>query len=350
MDSLPNSQRALKARGPKQVEIHEECSLPVLEADEILVRVRCVGINPVDVKMLDMAPHVGATIGCEFAGDIVKVGTSVKNSQLKVGVAVFGCVCGNNPNRPDNGAFADYVAVAGGLVYLLPPHLSYQHGATLGAALPTVGMALYQKWHLAPPLPPSAIGTPENPEVNRYVLVYGGSTACGAMALQMIRKSGLVPALGAQEAFDYHSPSCGDDIRCYTADALAYVFDCITDISSMRICYAAMGRAGGKYMGLNPIPVRAHTRRDIKPDYILVYTMFGKEVSWPRPFARPARRKDRAFAESWYQATQTLVDTPGEIHPHPLEQGPDNLQGVIKGLDRMRKGDVSGVKLVYDLI
>ncbi|RYO88681.1 hypothetical protein DL762_003607 [Monosporascus cannonballus] len=345
--------------------------------------------------MLDMAPHIGATIGCEFAGDVVRVGPSVKNDQLKVGVAVFGCVCGNNPNRPDNGAFAEYVAVAGDLVYLLPSHLSYRQGATLGAALPTVGMAVYNLWRLplpykyhqreeakdagedraAPPIhirggrkgnltppPPSALGTPEKVRLGPYVLVYGGSTVCGAMALQMIRKSGLVPVctcsprnfamvktLGAQEAFDYHSPSCGDDIRRYTAETLAYALDCITDLSSMRACYSAIGLGGGKYMGLNPIPLRAHTRRDIRPDYILVYTMFGKEVRWPRPFARPARPKDRAFAESWFKGTQTLVDTPGEIRPHPLDQGSDSFHGIIKGLDRMRKGDISGVKLVHDL-
>lgn len=380
MDSLPATQRALKVRGPRNVELHDACPLPAFEDNEVLVRVRCVAINPVDAKVLDMATHVGGTPGCEFAGDIVRVGPLVKNNRLKVGAAVFGCVCGNNPDRPDNGAFAEFVAVSGDLVYLLPPHLSYQQGASLGVALPTAGMAVYYLWRLPLPYaaanciseenkealtsgsPPPAPGTRRKPEAGQYVLVYGGSTVCGAMALQLLRKSGLVPVctcsprnfalvkeLGAEEAFDYHSPSCGDDIRRYTSDSLAYALDCITDLASMRICYAAMGCAGGKYMGLNPLPLRAHTRRDIKPDYILVYTMFGKEVNWPRPFGRPARPKDRAFAESWYRGTQTLVDTPGEIRPHPMDQGSDGLRGVIGGLDRMRKGNVSGVKLVYEL-
>lgn len=450
MDPLPKTQRALKVRGPARVEVHEACPLPAMDDDEILVRVRCVAINPVDAKVLDMAPRVGATAGCEFAGDVVRVGPAVKNGQLKAGVAVFGCVWGNHPDRPDNGAFAEFVAVAGDLVYLLPPHLSYQQGASLGVALPTVGMAVYSLWRLRlpyeegaagpgpgrqgpgrqgprrspitlgcgetretsggadggademeeleavaapadrmegagrhvgvgtlgrltrrppPPSPPSPPPPRMEPPARdddaapgKYVLVYGGSTVCGAMALQMLRKSGLVPvctcsarnfalvkALGAEEAFDYHSPACGDDIRRYTADTLAYALDCITDLGSMRICYAAMGRAGGRYMGLDPVPLRAHTRRDIKPDYILVYTMFGREVTSPRPFGRPARPKDRAFAEGWYRGTQSLVDTPGEIHPHPLDPGSDGLHGVIKGLDRMRKGHVSGVKLVYEL-
>ncbi|KAE8383480.1 hypothetical protein BDV26DRAFT_251815 [Aspergillus bertholletiae] len=208
----------------------------------------------------------------------------------------------------------------------------------------------------------SSARAPAPPETSPYVLVYGGSTACGAIALQMIRKSGFIPVctcsphnfamvkeLGAEEAFDYHSPTCGDDIRRYTSDTLAYTFDCITDLGSMRICYTAMGRAGGQYMGLDPIPLRGHTRRNIKPDYVLIYTMFGKEVQSPRPFGRPARPKDRAFAEGWYRSTQVLVDTPGEVRPHPLDPSSDDLEGVVKGLDRMRKGDISGVKLVYEL-
>lgn len=393
MSSLPSTQRALKVRGLREVELTESCPLPTLENDEILVRVRCVAINPVDVKTLDMAPNVGATAGCEFAGDIVQLGPSVKNARLKEGAAVFGVIQGNHFDRPENGAWADFVAVAGDLVYLLPPHLSYQEGASIGAALPTVGMALYYSWDL--PLPYSTSqetsgrsngseahgmtgmapaanvenkpsrgavgGLSRTPVASQYVLVYGGSTTCGAMALQMLRISGLVPVctcsprnfgrakkLGAEEAFDYHSPTCGEDIRRYTGDSLAYAFDCITDLGSMRICYAAIGRNGGKYMGLDPVPLRAHTRRDIKPDYILVYTMFGKKVTAPRPFGRPARPKDRAFGESWYRRTQQLVDN-GRILPHPRDQGSGRLSGVIQGLDRMRKGDVSGVKLVYEL-
>ncbi|KAI0911301.1 enoyl reductase [Ustulina deusta] len=377
MEALPSSQRAFKVRGSGEAELVESCPLPDFEEDEVLVRVRCVAINPVDVKVLDMAPHVGATIGCEFAGDVVRRGRGVKNGRLRVGVAVFGCICGNNPNRPDNGAFAEYVAVAGDLVYLLPPHLSYQDGATLGAALPTVGMAVYKSWRLRLPYPASSadqagsqlqdVGNasaekPHAPSSGQHVLVYGGSTVSGAVAIQMLRKSGLIPvctcsprnfamvkALGAQEAFDYRSPSCGADIRRFTGDKLAYALDCIADLVSMRTCYAAIGRAGGRYMGLNPIQPRAHTRRDVKPDYILVYTMFGREVSWPRPFARPPRPKDRAFAEGWCQETQALVDMPAGIRPHPVDSGAEGWDGVMGGLDRMRKGDVSGIKLVYDL-
>lgn len=365
--SLPTTQRALKVHGPGDVRLQDDCSLPLLADDEILVRVRYVAINPVDAKVLDMGPIIGATLGCEFSGDVAKVGSSVANERLVVGAAVFGCVYGNHPGQPHNGAFAEFVAVAGDLVYLLPKHLSYQEAATIGVALPTVGMSIYYPWKLPMPAtdtnPSHPSSSPSTQQDAQYVLVYGGSTAMGAMALQLLRLSGLVPvctcsprnfpmvkALGAAEAFDYHEPTCGDDIRKYTAGTLAYALDCITDLSSMRLCYAALGSGGGRYMGLDPLPLRAHTRRDVKPDWTLVFTMFNKPLNVGRPFSRPARPRDRAWAKRWYEGTQPLIDTPGHIKPHPIELGSGGLQGVVQGLDRMRKGDVSGVKLVYPLM
>lgn len=358
-EPVPKTQRALKVCGPGDVRLQHGCPLPVLQDDEILVRVRCVAINPVDAKVLDMGPIIGATLGCEFSGDVAKVGSSVKNMHLVVGVAVFGCVYGNHPGQPDNGAFAEFVAVPGDLVYLLPSHLSYQEGATLGVSLPTVAMSTYYPWKFTFPHPPSPPSTRDNAQ---YVLVYGGSTTMGAAAIQLLRMSGLTPvctcspqnfamvkALGAAEAFDYHIPTCGDDIRKYTANTLAYALDCITNLDSMRICYAALGKGGGRYMGLDPLPLRAHTRRDVKPDWTVVFTMFNKPLNVGRPFSRPARPKDRAFAKRWYEGTQPLIDTPGQMKPHPLDVGSGGLQGVVQGLDRMRKGDLSGVKLVFPL-
>ena len=421
--ALPATQRALKVAGANKVAVQMACPLPTLQDDEVLVRVRCASINPVDAKMLDLAPHVGATAGCEFAGDVVTVGAGVRNPAMAVGVAVFGCVCGNHPERADNGAYADYVAVAGDLVYLLPSHLTYAEGASLGAAMPTVGMALYSTWPLhtpqtRPQTPPQSLRadgstttttttsstttnqtrlaaaveaadraaaatttttttnaglaagaaattatttTATAANYNHYVLVYGASTTCGALALQMLRYSGMVPvavcspsnfamvtARGADAAFDYHDPACADNIRRHTHSSLGYVLDCIGDVASMKICYAAIGAAGGRYMALNPFPLRAHSRRDVKPDYVLVYTIFGKEMKLPRPFGRPARPKDRAFAEAWYRSTQSLVDTPAAIIPHPIRHG-SGLADILPGLDCMRQASITGIKLVYQI-
>ena len=162
------------------------------------------------------------------------------------------------------------------------------------------------------------------------------------------RTSKLVKSLGAAEAFDYHSTSCGDDIRAYTQNSLEYALDCITDTSSMRICYAAIGSKGGKYVALDPFPIRAHTRRSVKPSWIITFTMFNKPIKWQKPFEREAKPKDREFAEKWFQIAQALLNE-GLITPHALEKRAGGLAGVIEGVDRVRRGLVSGVKLVYEI-
>ena len=162
------------------------------------------------------------------------------------------------------------------------------------------------------------------------------------------RSFGRVKALGAVEAFDYHSPSCGTNILEYTQDTLRYAFDCITETGSMKMCYMAIGSKGGQYVALDPFPIRGHTRRSIRPNWIIAFTVFNKPINWQRPFQRDARPRDRKFAESWYQLAQTLLDD-GIITAHAHEVRTGGLAGVIGGMDQVRKGLISGTKLVYEV-
>ena len=61
---------------------------------------------------------------------------------------------------------------------------------------------------------------------------------------------------GAVACFDYRSPTCGADIRDYTANNLAFVFDTVTDASTMRMCYEAIGSSGGRYVVLEATHMR----------------------------------------------------------------------------------------------
>jgi len=175
---LPATQRALKIEGPGKVALVETCPLPRMQNNDVLVRVACVSLNPADGKSADMSPSVGATSGCDFSGEVTGVGDAVSNG-LHIGDRVCGCVFGNNPFRLDNGAFAEYVAVPARLVFKIPEGMSFQSAATMGTGLATVGLALYNSLHL--PLPSSPAEKPA------MALVYGGGTATGALAIQMLR-------------------------------------------------------------------------------------------------------------------------------------------------------------------
>lgn len=62
---------------------------------------------------------------------------------------------------------------------LIPRHLSFEEAATLGVGITTVGQGLYQSLGL--PLPPLKVTEPTP------ILIYGGSTATGILALQYAR-------------------------------------------------------------------------------------------------------------------------------------------------------------------
>ncbi|CAG8895987.1 unnamed protein product [Penicillium egyptiacum] len=153
--------------------------------------------------------------------------------------------------------------------------VSMAEAACLGAGVVTAGMALQD---LGIPLTETALedlslrdeasgGSGSRKASTRpYILVYGGSTATGTMAIQLARlriryspittcspgHNALVQSYGAAKAFDYRSASCGVAIRAFTKGKLSLIFDYIASTDSMKICYAAMGARRGLYIALEP--------------------------------------------------------------------------------------------------
>lgn len=175
---LPKFHNALKVSEDGGVYLDSECPLPVLGPEDVLVKVAYVALNPVDGKSVEMSPTPGAVVGCDFAGEVV-VSSSLRED-LSVGTLVCGCVFGNNPLHTDNGAFAEYVAVPAQLAFRIPSGLSLQSAATLGLGLATVGLALFHGMILP--------GKPWSPVKEAVpVLVSGGGTATGLLAIQILK-------------------------------------------------------------------------------------------------------------------------------------------------------------------
>ena len=86
---------------------------------------------------------------------------------------------GNDAN-PENGAFARYVAVKGDIQMHIPDGVSFEAASTAGVGIGTVGYALYYALNLRWP-------DPESKEYGETVLIYGGSTATGSLAIQFAK-------------------------------------------------------------------------------------------------------------------------------------------------------------------
>lgn len=90
---------------------------------------------------------------------------------------------GNDANA-ENGAFARYIIAKGDLAMHVPESVTWEAAATVGVAIATVGFGLYKILGL--PLPDIETGQQEGGG-GAPILIYGGSTATGSVAIQFAK-------------------------------------------------------------------------------------------------------------------------------------------------------------------
>jgi NADPH2:quinone reductase len=155
--------------GPEVLKI-QECSIPELKADEVLIKVFAAGINRPDVfqRKGNYPPPPGAPQdipGLEVAGTIEKIGTEVKS--WKVGDKVCALLAG--------GGYADYAAVNARHCLPIPKGFSYVEAASLPETIYTVWHNVFQKGKL---------------QSGENFLVHGGSSGIGITAIQLAKGFG----------------------------------------------------------------------------------------------------------------------------------------------------------------
>lgn len=124
----------------------------------------------------------------------------------------------------------------------------------------------------------------------------------------------------------------------------------MTQADTTQLCYAAMGRAVGRYVSLEPfreaiIQTRALT---VERSWVMVLTIFGRKVALEGEYGLVARLEDRRFGAEAFAAVQSLLDR-GLIDTHPVKIMPGGWQGVVRGVDTIRSQALSGHKLVYSV-
>lgn len=174
---MASQMQAIKCTTPGNAEL-QTVPVPKPKDDYILVKTHAVALNPTDWKHIDFLSQKGHTVGCDYAGTVESIGSSVQKS-FKKGDRVAGFVHGVNSEEADDGAFAEYVVAKGDLQIKIPDNMSFEEASTLGVGICTVGQGLYQSLGL--PLPDSPAKVPI------WVLVYGGSTATGSLAIQFAK-------------------------------------------------------------------------------------------------------------------------------------------------------------------
>ncbi|KAJ5290069.1 uncharacterized protein N7443_010322 [Penicillium atrosanguineum] len=343
-----STQKAVIVTQPKTAGLVTDRAIPTLRDDYVLVKTVSVGLNPTDWKHVEYLSPPGVLLGCDFAGTVEAVGKNVKKPWKK-GDRICGFTHGGNAVQPEDGSFAEYIVVKGDVQMKIPDNMSFQEAATLGVGINTVGQGLYQSLKLALPTEPIKDATP--------ILIYGGSTATGSLAIQFAKLSGykvlttcsphnfdFVRSLGADVVFNYKDPQSPAEIRKQTNNNLKLVFDCISLGPSAEFCDKAISTEGGDYSALLPINIE---RANVNDRSTLAYTVVGEAFQFGQT-SMPAKPEDFAHAQKFNPIAQSLLAS-GKVKVHPPKVGKNGLQGVPEGLELLKADKVSGEKLVFNV-
>ena len=230
----------------------EEVERPVLQDNQVLVRVQASSVNAGDWHLMRGVPFLlrlmfGGlakpkikTLGSDVAGQVAAIGKDI--TQFQVGDEVFGDVseCGF-------GAFAEYVGVPEAALGLKPANATFE----IAAAVPGAALAALQALRDCGQLQPG-----------QKVLVNGASGGVGSFAVQMAKAFGAeVTGVCSTEKMEMvrfpggkTSPTQGaDHVIDYTQTDLSQIgqqYDLIIDAAAYRSVYDFLPvlKPGGTYV------------------------------------------------------------------------------------------------------
>ncbi|KAJ5740817.1 hypothetical protein N7493_000689 [Penicillium malachiteum] len=321
--------------------------VPKIGDNEILVQVTCVALNPTDFKHIDILSPRGAVIGCDFAGTVARVGANAPGNWA-VGDRVAGVTHGGL--YTDRGSFAEYVKTSGEFAWKIPSSLSDEEAATFGVSAVTAMLALNVRLGV-----PWIDGGEDEGRSKTPILIYSGASAAGLFAIQLAKLAGLtvvttassrshdlVKEYGADDVFDYQSPTAVEDIiRAYPN--IDRAMDCYSQGSSMEFCADVVRKSRGWVVTLLDPGKKDYD--GVKMDFLLAYTALGQEFQWLAPFGPKFGKvpSDVAALRRFYASLPVISKL---LQSPPLKEIEGGLESLSVGLNLLREGKVFGTKLV----
>lgn len=211
MRALPDVMMAIDPAEPggPEVLLPVERPVPRPAAGEVLIRVAAAGVNRPDVLQRQGAypppPGAPSIPGLEVAGEVVAVGEGIDPAQL--GQQVCALLAG--------GGYAEYALAPAGQCLPVPAALTLVEAAAIPETLFTVWTNLFERAYVAE---------------GDWVLVHGGTSGIGTMAIKLAKLFGLTiivtagsdgkcaraRAIGADHAINYRTRDFVEEVKAIT--------------------------------------------------------------------------------------------------------------------------------------
>ncbi|OHW92600.1 alcohol dehydrogenase-like domain-containing protein [Colletotrichum incanum] len=364
MAEIPETQTVLILHAAKQpYETAEGYQVPEIQDErEVLVKTEHIGLNPIDWKAPDFnfaIPTLPYISGRELVGRVVRRQQS-SQSRLRDGDRVL--VISTDYRDLRKAAYQQYVVTSDFNAARIPPNVSPRAGATLGvafvAAVLSLGVCMGVDFSSvlggpdllrllreipAESLPQdiraeclSGIRDHERAVAGDWVVIWGGSSTSANLAVQLARLAGLKvvtvvdklrhglrlsnhTVLRPDLLVDSHDPSRAIDIiRANVGKNLRFALDTSgRDSPTLK-----------HLIGLTGLP------KEQAPEAVAYHTVPIKVF-----------HEVPAVGEALVAWLERLLES-GLVSPPELLGVEEGFEGINRGLDRMRRGEIRGGRMV----
>ncbi|KAJ7167638.1 GroES-like protein [Mycena filopes] len=347
-----STQQAIVVETPKGPFVLRSRPVPSPGKSEILLKIMSVGLNPINWKqaafnmLIDEYP---AVIGNDVAGVVEALGEGVEG--FKKGDRVLA--------QTLDGAFQQYFAIPAAIAIHFPEDRSFDEMATFPVAFSTACVGLFAAEPLGLGLNPTFSWN--KPQQGQSALVIGGGSV-GQFAIQLLKFLGftrivayaskrnfeILRQFGATECIDRGEVPV-DSVGAHPA--LTHRVDVVYDagtVCSFNGAYDALVE-GGKIVITQP-----HAKLDRDPaqkDLTLVrvagYYAGPDVVKYKRDdvLGYLAVPEHTVFGKLIIENLPKML-AKGVISGNRCEILPNGIAGISEGLESLKNGSVSGVKLV----
>ncbi|CUM49348.1 uncharacterized protein AC631_05219 [Debaryomyces fabryi] len=340
---------------------------PKINDNQILIKGVAYAANPTDWKHIAVNwGNEGAIAGSDVSGFVAEVGINVVG--FEIGDIVSSFMHGNFTGT--RGAFSDYVVADVNTTIKYDKsnfnsqaldegdHASdfistFEGAASVTLGLCTIGVSFH--YHLG-------IKTDKKTNSSKYILIWGGATATGILAIQIASlvyglkvittaapdHHDFLRSLGADEVFDYHDSNVVKQIKKVGGSSIHYALDTVSDIQTFQSVYDAT--ADTKEVAIDNLlflkldESKMDPSRKIKSSSTLVFLVDGTEMNLDGLIIPPDMELVDAYNEFWYNILPPYISKIKHADLKVLKPG---LESANEALDLLRENKIKGQKIVF---